>query len=76
MMTALIVLGVIAFMLVLAAVVWTRTVKAGVALALIKTQRALILDIEEKCMAYGYTDPLAYDIIQTIRDTRKKENNK
>jgi hypothetical protein len=36
----------------------------------------LILDIEEKAMNYGYADPLAYDIIQTIREVRKKENSK
>lgn len=46
---------------------------------IIRVQSDLIMDIEEKAMNYGYTEPLAYDIIQTIRETRrslhKKENS-
>lgn len=44
---------------------------------LIKAQRALILEIEEEALNYGYpTDPLSYNIVSKIRETRKKENNK
>ncbi len=43
---------------------------------IVRVQSNLIMDIEEKAMNYGYTEPLAYDIIQTIRETRKSLHKK
>lgn len=78
-MTALVVAGI--FLLGLLVVIggWLAYVKSlanGMLAKMVKSQRQLILEIEEKAMNYGYADPLAYDIIQTIREVRKKENAK
>lgn len=43
---------------------------------IVRVQSNLIMEIEEKAMNYGYTEPLAYDIIQTIRETRKSLHKK
>ena len=43
---------------------------------IVRVQSNLIMDIEEKAMNNGYTEPLAYDIIQTIRETRKSLHKK
>jgi hypothetical protein len=78
-MTALVVVGILILVGVVALAVWVgflRTVRAGALAEVVKVQQRLILDIEEKAMNYGYADPLAYDIIQTIREVRKKENSK
>ena len=78
-MTALVVVGILVLVGVVALGVWVgflRTVRAGVLAEVVKTQQRLILDIEEKAMNYGYSDPLAYDIIQTIREVRKKESQR
>jgi hypothetical protein len=77
--TALVVVGIFVLILVVVIGGWlayVRSLANGVLAQSVKTQRTLILEIEEKAMNYGYTDPLAYDIIQTIRDARKKENSK
>lgn len=76
-MTALVVAGI--FVLALLVVIggwlaYVRSLANGILAKTVKTQRQLILEIEEKAMQYGYSEPLAYDIIQTIRDARKKEN--
>lgn len=78
-MTALVVVGIFALLAVLAFATWVAYVKALGAKALrniIGVQSTLIMDIEEKAMQYGYADPLAYDIVQTIRETRKSLHKK
>lgn len=78
-MTALVVAGIFVVTLFIVVAGWlayVRSLANGVLAETVKTQRTLILEIEEKAMQYGYTEPLAYDIIQTIRETRKKENAK
>lgn len=76
-MTALVILAIVGLIIVvvLSAVYMNiKQIKSKFLLELCRTQKNLILDIEEKAMNYGYTDPLAYDIIETIRQARKKEN--
>lgn len=78
-MTPLVVVGILVLIGVIALAVWVgflRTVRAGALADIVKVQSNLIMDIEEKAMNYGYTDPLAFDIIQTIREVRKSLHNK
>ncbi len=78
-MTALVVVGIFILIAVLGLAIWVAYVRAlgvGYLRGLIKTQSNLIMDIEEKAMNYGYSDPLAFDIIQTIRNVRKELNKK
>lgn len=78
-MTAIVVLTIITVLvgiLAVAAVGYLKQFKVKALAEMVKVQSTLVLDIEEKCMQYGYSDPLAYDVIQTIREVRKSENKK
>lgn len=78
-MTALVVVGIFGLILVFGFAAWAAYVKAlgqNALREIIRVQSNLIMDIEEKAMNYGYSEPLAYDIIQTIRETRKSLHKK
>lgn len=78
-MTAIVILMILAAIIVVVAVAgigYLKQFKVRALAEMVKVQSTLILDIEEKCMGYGYTDPLAFDIIQTIREVRRSENKK
>jgi len=70
------IIGIIFFFLVVGAIGCLKQIKVGPLLDLVKIQRALILDIEEEAQNYGNADPLAFLILNKIRDARKKENSK
>lgn len=57
-------------------IAYVRSIRVKGLADIVRVQSNLIMDIEEKAMNYGYTEPLAYDIIQTIRETRKSLHKK
>lgn len=86
-MTALVVLGIIVALVVIViggVVTNARAVRLKeqldrnkALLDLAQTQKSLILRIEKEAMDYGYpADPLAYNIVNYIRENREKENSK
>lgn len=78
-MTALVVLVIAASVLVVVisySIINARMIRNKGLAEIVRVQSTLIMDIEEKAMNYGYTDPLAYDVIQTIREVRKSLHKK
>lgn len=78
-MTALVVLVIAASVLVVVisySIINARMIRNKGLVEIVRIQSTLIMDIEEKAMNYGYTDPLAYDVIQTIREVRKSLHKK
>lgn len=77
-MTALVVVGVLVLIGVIALAVWTgylRTVRAGALLNLAQAQKSVILKIEKEALMFGMSDPLASVIINIIHEARTKENS-
>jgi len=71
------ILGVIILVALLGWFTYVKLIMGKAWVEMVKSQRSLILEIEEEALNYGYpTDPLAYNIVSKIRETRKKENNK
>lgn len=71
------ILGVILAVALLGWFTYIKMFMGKALMEIIKNQRALILEIEEEAINYGYpSDPLAYNIVSKIRETRKKENLK
>lgn len=77
-MTALVVVGILVLIGVIALAVWVgylRTVRAGALLSLAQAQKSVILKIEKEALMYGMADPLANVIINIIHEARTKENS-
>lgn len=74
-MTALVILGILGCIIVVVLTACYMNIKQLKTKELSeknKAQALLINEIDEKAMQYGYSEPLAYDIIQTIRNYRKE----
>ena len=71
------IIGVLLLFALLGWFTYVRFIMGQAWVEMVKRQRALILNIEEEAITYGYpSDPLAYNIVNMIREERKKENNK
>jgi len=69
------IVGLVAFVFLIAGIVSVRQAKVGPLTDMIKRQRDLILRIEELAdVERELSNPLAYQILSEIRDARKKEN--
>lgn len=76
-MTALVILGILACVIVVvltACYMNIKQLKNNELTKKSKAQAELINEIDEKAMQYGYSEPLAYDIIRSIQ-TYRKENS-
>jgi hypothetical protein len=71
------IIGLIAFIILVAGIIAIRSAKVQPLMDIVKTQRDLILKIEELAdVERELSNPLAWQILKEIRDARKKENSK
>jgi hypothetical protein len=68
------IIGLVAFVFLIAGIVHVRQAKVGPLTTVIKRQRKLILEIEKEAVQFGYADPLGQVILSKIYDARSEEN--
>lgn len=70
-------IGLVAFVFLIAGVVNVRQAKVKPLMDIVKAQRELIYKIEELAdVERELSNPLAWQVLKEIRDARKKENSK
>lgn len=70
------ILGLIAFVFLIAGIVAVKSAKVKPLMDIVKTQRDLILRIEELAdVERELSNPLAWQVLKEIRDARRKENS-
>jgi hypothetical protein len=67
-------IGLAAFVFLIAGIVNVRQSKVGPLTKTIKSQRKLILEIEKEAIQFGYADPLGQIVLSKIYDARQEEN--
>lgn len=71
------IIGLIAFIILVAGIIAIRSAKVQPLMDIVKTQRELIYKIEELAdVERELSNPLAWQVLKEIRDARKKENSK
>ena len=70
-------IGLVAFVFLIAGIVNVRQAKVKPLMDIVKAQRELIYKIEELAdVERELSNPLAWQVLKEIRDARKKENSK
>lgn len=70
------ILGLIAFVFLIAGIVAVKSANVKPLMDIVKTQRDLILRIEELAdVERELSNPLAWQVLKEIRDARRKENS-
>lgn len=70
-------IGLVAFVFLIAGIVNVRQAKVKPLMEIVKAQRDLIYKIEELAdVERELSNPLAWQVLKEIRDARKKENSK